>query len=210
MIDTAEVDRFIDDPTLLLDLFQELSERLNVNQDHTDHREREAQLLEVSRTIERLNRMGIPVPDAIRAEKVRLASVSDKTEKTNDQWDFLVKGILDILGKTKLSRKECPRDSLDKNSESVSNGDRSGGFRPSPIDFVTDSREARKRARLNQSVFWSRFGVTQSGGSRYETGRDIGGPTQILMALYALGTITDADLLEARNALGSAYKQSSE
>lgn len=26
---------------------------------------------------------------------------------------------------------------------------------------------------LNQSEFWSRVGITQSGGSRYETGREI-------------------------------------
>lgn len=29
----------------------------------------------------------------------------------------------------------------------------------------------RKGMGLNQAVFWGRIGVTQSGGSRYETGR---------------------------------------
>ena len=31
----------------------------------------------------------------------------------------------------------------------------------------------RKKLSLNQSDFWTPFGVTQSGGSRYESGRNI-------------------------------------
>lgn len=33
---------------------------------------------------------------------------------------------------------------------------------------VTDPRAVRLNLGLNQSQFWSRVGVTQSGGSRYE------------------------------------------
>ncbi len=44
---------------------------------------------------------------------------------------------------------------------------------------------AKLRADLgiNQTEFWSRVGVTQSGGSRYETGRKPGKPVQMLFAL---------------------------
>ena len=41
----------------------------------------------------------------------------------------------------------------------------------------------RKRLGLNQSDFWSRVGVTQSGGSRYETGRTLARPVTILIEL---------------------------
>jgi DNA-binding transcriptional regulator YiaG len=37
-------------------------------------------------------------------------------------------------------------------------------------------RRLRNQCKLNQSDFWSRFGVTQSGGSRYESGRTIPRP----------------------------------
>lgn len=40
---------------------------------------------------------------------------------------------------------------------------------------------------LNQSDFWHRIGVTQSGGSRYENGRTPPKPVQMLLAL-AYGT----------------------
>lgn len=46
-----------------------------------------------------------------------------------------------------------------------------------------DIRDYRKRHAMNQSEFWSRVGVTQSGGSRYESGRNIPRPVQILLHL---------------------------
>lgn len=42
-------------------------------------------------------------------------------------------------------------------------------------------RELRKKLGLNQSDFWKPLGVTQSGGSRYESGRAIPKPIQLLL-----------------------------
>jgi transcriptional regulator with XRE-family HTH domain len=41
----------------------------------------------------------------------------------------------------------------------------------------------RKQMGLNQQEFWSRVGVTQSGGSRYESGRGISRPVAMLIEL---------------------------
>ena len=46
-----------------------------------------------------------------------------------------------------------------------------------------DVREVRRKLGMNQSEFWSRLGVTQSGGSRYESGRNIPRPVQALLRL---------------------------
>jgi transcriptional regulator with XRE-family HTH domain len=46
-----------------------------------------------------------------------------------------------------------------------------------------DPREIRRKLGLNQEEFWSRVGVTQSGGSRYETGRDMPKPVRELLRL---------------------------
>lgn len=61
--------------------------------------------------------------------------------------------------------------------------------------------DARKAEGLNQSAFWSRFGVTQSGGSRYESGRDIPTPTAILIWLLQTGRVTEKDLETAHKAV---------
>lgn len=44
-----------------------------------------------------------------------------------------------------------------------------------------DVRDLRKGLGLNQQQFWSKIGVTQSGGSRYESGRNIPRPVQELL-----------------------------
>ncbi len=46
-----------------------------------------------------------------------------------------------------------------------------------------DVREIRHKLGMNQSEFWSQLGVTQSGGSRYESGRSIPKPVQALLRL---------------------------
>jgi transcriptional regulator with XRE-family HTH domain len=44
-------------------------------------------------------------------------------------------------------------------------------------------RKLRRGLGLNQNDFWSAVGVTQSGGSRYETGRDMSNPVRELVRL---------------------------
>jgi hypothetical protein len=62
--------------------------------------------------------------------------------------------------------------------------------------------EYRWQRRLNQTDFWSRFGITQSGGSRYEAGHPISRPVALLIQLWHSGEITDAQLDKAARALG--------
>lgn len=49
----------------------------------------------------------------------------------------------------------------------------------------------RKSLKLNQTAFWRRVHVTQSGGSRYEAGRNIPQSMQVLLTL-AYGSEKDA------------------
>jgi DNA-binding transcriptional regulator YiaG len=53
------------------------------------------------------------------------------------------------------------------------------------LQFTTgeEVQALRRRLSLNQSQFWSRIAVTQSGGSRYESGRKIPLPVQYLLHL---------------------------
>ncbi|MFA7605973.1 MAG: transcriptional regulator [Rhodocyclaceae bacterium] len=44
-----------------------------------------------------------------------------------------------------------------------------------------DARNLRLSLGLNQSEFWAKVGVIQSVGSRYETGRAIPAPVQMLL-----------------------------
>ncbi|MCK9380088.1 MAG: hypothetical protein M0P95_03350 [Sulfuritalea sp.] len=68
--------------------------------------------------------------------------------------------------------------------------------RKKKLDF-SDIADIRSKENLNQTAFWTRYGVTQSGGSRYESGRNIPKPLAILLWLHRSGKVTDKDLADA-------------
>jgi len=51
------------------------------------------------------------------------------------------------------------------------------------FDRIFNPREIRRKLGLNQEEFWTKIGVTQSGGSRYESGRDMPKPVLELLRL---------------------------
>jgi transcriptional regulator with XRE-family HTH domain len=51
------------------------------------------------------------------------------------------------------------------------------------FEKIANPREIRRKLGLNQQEFWSRIGVTQSGGSRYESGRNMPKPVRELLRL---------------------------
>ena len=66
-----------------------------------------------------------------------------------------------------------------------------------------EPREIRRKLGLNQQQFWSKIGVTQSGGSRYESGRNMPRPVRELLRLVHVEQIDiqkvkreDVDIVE--------------
>ena len=64
----------------------------------------------------------------------------------------------------------------------------------------------RKKLGMNQLAFWSDLGVTQSGGSRYETGRNLPRPVALLLTLRETGKISVAEI-EAASTLVKKSKK---
>ena len=58
----------------------------------------------------------------------------------------------------------------------------------------SELKRFRLSKRESQEKFWGRFGVTQSSGSRFETGLGIPAPVAILVKLYVKGKLSDGDL----------------
>src|SRR5215510_6497532 len=54
---------------------------------------------------------------------------------------------------------------------------------------LSNPRDIRHRLGLNQQEFWGRIGVTQSGGSRYESGRSMPKPVKELLRLVHVDQI---------------------
>jgi hypothetical protein len=66
---------------------------------------------------------------------------------------------------------------------------------PSLALSISDLKKYRIGKRESQEKFWGRFGVTQSSGSRFETGLAIPAPVALLLKLYVDGKLSDGDLL---------------
>lgn len=66
------------------------------------------------------------------------------------------------------------------------------------LQNITDYRKAM---RLNQANFWKLFGCTQSGGCRYELGRELPDAIGFLLILHSQGKVTFEDLEEAAGIL---------
>jgi len=73
------------------------------------------------------------------------------------------------------------------------------------IDGATAIKH-RNMVGMNQAEFWSPLGVTQSGGSRYESGRNIPAPVQRLYFLTYVVGVTDGLSVKERKALLSLGK----
>jgi transcriptional regulator with XRE-family HTH domain len=57
------------------------------------------------------------------------------------------------------------------------------------MDKSLNPRVIRQRLGLNQQEFWGRIGVTQSGGSRYESGRSMPKPVKELLRVVHVDQI---------------------
>lgn len=65
---------------------------------------------------------------------------------------------------------------------------------------LADLRAYRVSRNENQTEFWGRFGVTQSAGSRYESGREVPAPLALLVLAFAEGVLDDSHLSKLRAA----------
>lgn len=100
MANSAEIDRYADDPSLLVELCREVIDHLDSGSVNEESPAMEAQLREIAKAIEKLEKMGVPVPDPLRAEKTRLAAALSTTTEASrtlrhlhDEFEELVKDL---------------------------------------------------------------------------------------------------------------------
>lgn len=128
-----DVERYLQNPSLLVDLCRMLVERLDAEDKKAETTAMEAQLREIARAIGKLEKQGVPVPDALRGEKTRLATeLVGKGEGLTLMERFgdgLEGVVLDV-------RQRCGRDG-DKKNEKKTRGKRT--LRPK-----TDSKTLRQ------------------------------------------------------------------
>ena len=68
-------------------------------------------------------------------------------------------------------------------------------------------RALRQKLGLSQSEFWAPFQTTQSGGSRYESSRDIPNPVQALLNIAFNTDAKAAAIFDELRAFGNPKKK---
>jgi len=106
MSNDIDIDRFVKDPSLLIELCHEVIDRLDSGAEDPKTREKEAQLREIAKAVEKLEKMGVAVPDALRAEKTRLAAqlgtqaqAKQALQQFADELDAITKDLNTRLGR---------------------------------------------------------------------------------------------------------------
>lgn len=116
MSDGADIDRFVKDPSILVELCREVIDQLDASSDTSVVAEQEAQLRAIAKAVEQLEKSGVTVPDPLRAEKIRLAaSLAVHTDAKQalaqlaDEFQDLLRDLQDRLGQNAASPEGKPR-----------------------------------------------------------------------------------------------------
>lgn len=118
MIPESEVERFVQEPGLLVELCREVAARLdNVTVDD-ETTAMEAQLREIARAVDNLEKHGIPVPEPLRAEKVRLAALLEGNAKAAHALQSLTEGLEGVVNDFKGKTGDVPDVAADKKPRS--------------------------------------------------------------------------------------------
>jgi len=113
------IERFIKNPALLADLCREVVVKIDnarqALQEAPESADMEAQLREIAKTIDRLEKISVPIPDVLRAEKTRLAAALGVHDDATKSLELLADSlglVLREIRATLQSRKPQPRTSL--------------------------------------------------------------------------------------------------
>ena len=97
MSHAAEIERYMQDPSLLLELCREVIERLDAGTEDDETGTMEAQLREIAKAIEKLDKQGVPVPETLRAEKTRIAAALGVSAEAVQTLNHLADELEDLL-----------------------------------------------------------------------------------------------------------------
>ncbi len=203
MSDAADIDRFVKDPSLLVELCREVIEQLDASSEDSAVAEQEAQLRAIAKAVEQLEKSGVAVPDPLRAEKTRLAaSLAVHTDAKQalaqlaDEFQDVLRDLRDRLGQNLVSPETKPRGKRSKLPKTPQNVLREhivralknlgGKARISEVIAEmgrqlegkllpgdTVWREATNECAWQNNAKWERFQMTQDGTLRRGSPRGI-------------------------------------
>jgi hypothetical protein len=202
-IDVVDMDRFVKDPSVLVELCREVIEQLDERSDEAAVAEQEAQLRAIAKAVEQLEKSGVTVPDPLRAEKTRLtaslavhADALEALAQLADEFQDILRDLRDRLGQKAASPQAKPRGKRSKLPktpqkmlrEHIVRALKKLGDKARVSDVIEEMgrelegkllpgdtvwREATKECAWQNNAKWERFQMTQDGTLRRGSPRGI-------------------------------------
>ena len=115
--------KYIEDPDALVALCESVLNDLLASINDTELREKQAQLIEVSRSVDQLTKLSIGIPDELRNLKIDLVTEIETQTQSREKLEKILVGLKDILKiidaayftdtpKKKRTRKRRPKSDL--------------------------------------------------------------------------------------------------
>lgn len=112
MTSQTDIERYIKNPSLLIELCLKVVDSLDDGSENEQKTTMEPQLREISRAIEKLEKANVPVPDALREVKTRLAALLGANDEALQVLSYLAEefeGLLSVLNDRIGKTAEKPR-----------------------------------------------------------------------------------------------------
>jgi len=101
MSSDSDIVCFVKDPSLLIELCREVIDQLKINAGDPETGTMQVQLREIAKAIERLENIGVSVPDSLRSEKTSLIAALSIKMDANQALANLIDGLEIILNDIK-------------------------------------------------------------------------------------------------------------
>jgi hypothetical protein len=112
----GDLDRFVKDPSVLVDLCRNVIDLLDPESVETSVADQEAQLRAIAKAVDQLEKSGVPVPDPLRSEKTRLAvalavqaDAKQALAQLADEFEDILKDLRERIGPTPATTEPRPR-----------------------------------------------------------------------------------------------------
>lgn len=115
-------DVFIKEPKLLIEIVTEIIQHMSNILNDDECKNRQAQLFEISKAIERLETSGIKVPDELRSLKSSLLDITNRYGNTKDEFNYIINGLKELI--TKRPSNNLPNPEVTNTRKRSYNGKR--------------------------------------------------------------------------------------
>ena len=135
----VEIKKYIEDPDALIALCEFVLNEYLASINDTELREKQAQLIEVSRSIDQLTKLSIGIPDELRNLKINLVTEVETQIRSRDKLEKILGRLKEVINivdaayytetpKKKRTRRSMPKSDLPHTNQEV--------FRPEIIDAL--------------------------------------------------------------------------